>query len=102
MMMRQTRYGHMQPQPRMTGNNAAEMPGQGMQQQGMQQGMQQGTQQGTRQQCCCTTCLGNCPSLAMVYAPVQAFEDLYQPEEALCKGTLFKQLDLPFHGCFRV
>ena len=46
-------------------------------------------------------CLDNV-SLAMVYSPVQRFEDLYSPEEALCKGTLFKQLYLPFHAGFRI
>lgn len=37
-------------------------------------------------------------SLAMVYAPWQSFEELYEPEEALCRGTLFKALDKPFCG----
>ena len=36
--------------------------------------------------------------LAMGYVPAQKWQDLYEPEEALCKGTLFRQLDLPFEG----
>lgn len=35
------------------------------------------------------------PSLAMVYAPHQAFRDLYDKEEALSRGTLFRELDKP-------
>jgi len=37
--------------------------------------------------------------LAMVYAPLQVWKDLYDKENALCRGTLFKELDLPFVGC---
>ncbi|MBQ7475135.1 MAG: spore coat associated protein CotJA [Clostridia bacterium] len=39
--------------------------------------------------------------LAMVYSPVQRFEDLYDPEEGLQRGTIFRALDLPFYptGC---
>lgn len=33
--------------------------------------------------------------LAMVYAPCQGFHDLYDPETALMRGTLFSELDLP-------
>ena len=40
----------------------------------------------------------NAPSLAMVYAPMQRFEQLYEPDEAFCHGTLFRQLDKPFWG----
>ena len=36
--------------------------------------------------------------LAMVYAPKQPFEELYEPGEALARGTLFAALDLPFEG----
>ena len=36
--------------------------------------------------------------LAMVYSPKQAFEALYEPTEALARGTLFAALDLPFEG----
>ena len=38
------------------------------------------------------------PSLAMVYCPKQAFDDLYDVETALARGTLFGSLDLPFEG----
>ena len=41
--------------------------------------------------------LGGFP-LASVYAPLQVFEELYDAETALSKGTIFKQLDLPFMG----
>ena len=39
--------------------------------------------------------------LAMVYAPVQRFDNLYDPEEGLGAGTIFRDLDLPFYptGC---
>ena len=36
--------------------------------------------------------------LAMVYAEKQNFSELYDVKEALKRGTLFKQLDLPFMG----
>ena len=39
--------------------------------------------------------------LASVYAPLQSFCELYELETALEKGTLFKQLDLPFWGSER-
>ncbi len=42
-----------------------------------------------------------CPDaypLAMVYAPAQAFENLYECEQWLDKGTIFKCLDFPFKG----
>ena len=37
-------------------------------------------------------------SLAMMYIPFQRFENLYEPEKALERGTLFAELDLPFYG----
>ena len=37
-------------------------------------------------------------SLAMAYVPYQQFRDLYEPEEALAAGTLFRELDKPFYG----
>ena len=37
-------------------------------------------------------------SLAMVYSPCQAFEALYEPDEALFRGTVFRQLEKPFMG----
>ena len=36
--------------------------------------------------------------LAMVYSPLQDFDQLYTPEVALERGTLFSELDLPFEG----
>ena len=36
--------------------------------------------------------------LAMAYVPVQQWQDLYDAEDALHRGTLFRQLDLPFEG----
>ena len=48
----------------------------------------------------CTS--GRCPlsgyPLAMVYSPEQGFENMYEPEEGLARGTLFKALDMPFEG----
>ena len=39
--------------------------------------------------------------LAMAYVPVQTWGETYDPETALCRGTLFPSLDLPFMrgGC---
>lgn len=39
--------------------------------------------------------LDNYP-LASVYSAIQIWRNLYEPEEALKRGTLFKELDLPF------
>ena len=36
------------------------------------------------------------PSLAMVYAPYQKFDCLYDPADALKNATLFKELNKPF------
>lgn len=35
--------------------------------------------------------------LAMVYAPEQMFGDLYDTDEALMHGTIFRELDFPFY-----
>ncbi len=40
--------------------------------------------------------------LAMVYAPVQSFDELYEPAEGLAGGTIFRRLELPLEvrgGC---
>ena len=39
--------------------------------------------------------------LAMVYSPAQRFDNLYEPEEGLAAGTIFRDLDFPFYptGC---
>ena len=36
------------------------------------------------------------PRVGFVYVPYQRFENLYNLDEALKKGTLFKDLDIPF------
>ena len=36
--------------------------------------------------------------LAMVYAPYQFFREVYSPDVALSRGTMFAELDLPFEG----
>ena len=36
--------------------------------------------------------------LAMVYSPYQQFRNLYSPEIALERGTVFTELDLPFEA----
>jgi len=37
--------------------------------------------------------------LAMVYAPYQTWKDIYDPATALCKGTIFEELNKPFCPC---
>ncbi len=46
---------------------------------------------------CDLSCVDSLP-LGSMYAPVQKFRKLYSPEEALCRGTLYNELDLPFRG----
>lgn len=41
--------------------------------------------------------LGNLP-VAMAYVPMQRWNTTYSPQEALTRGTLFPELDLPFLG----
>lgn len=36
------------------------------------------------------------PRLAAVYVPYQKFTNLYDTQTALKKGTIFKDLDIPF------
>ena len=36
--------------------------------------------------------------LAMVYSPLQSFNNLLDVETALSRGTMFCELDLPFRG----
>ena len=36
--------------------------------------------------------------LAMTYVPWQKWQNIYKPENALCAGTIFQELDLPFTG----
>lgn len=37
-------------------------------------------------------------AIAMAYVPWQCWKMPYQPEEALCRGTIFEELDKPFTG----
>ena len=37
--------------------------------------------------------------LAMGYVPWQEWGKIYDPEEGLCNGTIFPELNLPFLGC---
>ncbi|MBO5248379.1 MAG: spore coat associated protein CotJA [Clostridia bacterium] len=46
---------------------------------------------------CDLSCVDDLP-VGATYAPMQKFRKLYSPEEALCRGTLFEELDLPFRG----
>lgn len=56
--------------------------------------------------CGCTDCnhgakndgILNGRSLAMVYSPYQKYEELYDPREGLCNGTIFCNLNKPFYG----
>ena len=43
----------------------------------------------------------SCRSLAMVYSPYQNFQSLYDPRQGLCRGTVFCELDKPFHSSGR-
>ena len=36
------------------------------------------------------------PKLAFAYVPFQKFENIYTADKALCRGTVFKDLDVPF------
>ena len=36
--------------------------------------------------------------LTMAYVPMQTLGDVYEPEDALCAGTLFPALDKPVLG----
>ncbi len=36
--------------------------------------------------------------LAMGYVPVQIWRELYEPAEGFTRGTIFRELDLPFKG----
>ncbi len=38
------------------------------------------------------------PMYAFAYVPYQKFENLYQDNEALWHGTIFKDLDIPFEA----
>lgn len=36
--------------------------------------------------------------LAMTYVPWQKWQNIYKPENVLCAGTIFQELDLAFLG----
>lgn len=47
------------------------------------------------------SCVDSLP-LAMAYVPMQKWQDIYDNDVALSRGTIFAQLDLPFlrgQGC---
>ena len=35
--------------------------------------------------------------IAMAYVPYQQWRNIYEPNQALKRGTIFKELDLPFN-----
>ena len=37
-------------------------------------------------------------AIAMCYVPWQKWQNIYKPENALCAGTIFQELDLAFLG----
>lgn len=41
---------------------------------------------------------GSNVALAIVYSPDHAFDGMYDPEEGLMEGTMFKALNKPFMG----
>lgn len=45
----------------------------------------------------CSSNFENWP-IAMAYVPMQGWGDIYEPEKALQRGTIFPCLDLPFLG----
>lgn len=59
-----------------------------------------------RQQCCPCESADACErdflpevmTATMAYVPFQLDLSHFSPEEALCKGTLFHELDKPFRG----
>ncbi|MBP6886775.1 MAG: spore coat associated protein CotJA [Oscillospiraceae bacterium] len=47
----------------------------------------------------CPLCRRGSPQvLAMAYVPMQTWGNLYEPEKALSRATLFVDLDLPYLG----
>ena len=50
---------------------------------------------------CASVCIHdllNGMPVAMAYVPWQEFQNLYPAEKALCRGTIFEELDKPFSG----
>lgn len=51
------------------------------------------------QKCDAHAAFGRCTfPHAMVYTPMQTFDNIYDPESALHAGTIFHDLNLPFRG----
>lgn len=50
--------------------------------------------------CAKKNCLSSYP-LAMSYTPDQEWRNLFEIEEALCHGTIFRELELPFYPACR-
>lgn len=55
----------------------------------------QNGQQNARMQCGSTT---NDMPIGMCYVPWQKWGNIYDPYKALCRGTVFADLDKPFLG----
>lgn len=47
--------------------------------------------------CCMHDPLAGMP-VAMAYVPWQEWKNIYPAEKALCRGTIFEELDKPFSG----
>lgn len=47
--------------------------------------------------CCMHDPLNGLP-IAMAYVPWQEWKNIYAAEKALCRGTIFEELDKPFLG----
>ncbi len=48
--------------------------------------------------CDCNLAVTDTLPVGSVYGVMQEYKNIYSPEEALRKGTLFRDLDLPFRG----
>lgn len=51
--------------------------------------------------CCVLSPFPDVTPVAMAFVPFQQTPEVYDEMKALCQGTLFPELDLPFVGCFR-
>ena len=47
---------------------------------------------------CCEELSSQPISLAMAYVPMQRWQNIYEPDLALERGTIFAELDKPFLG----
>ncbi len=48
--------------------------------------------------CDCNLTVTDTLPVGMVYAVMQEYKNTYSPADALSRGTLFRDLDLPFRG----